>query len=418
MNATAAKLVLALACFLAASVAQGVEVAPGTVLSKGNIDALLHNTFEGKTIKSLLTEKMEWLIRNHGFTMKLAASVPIEVDQRWMEASARNGQAVVFNRKDRTFSGWKGGLPFPKIDPADPHAGDMVTWNARFGLLEGTSLAQLYIATYLVDLEKGVERIQNWHIQRVHMAGRIGPQSTLGDGTVLAKTLTVLTYPQDIRGIGFFAIRHLDASKFDDKWVYINQIRRTKRVSGGGWMDPLGGGTDAIVEDLNVLDTPPNWYPSVKLLRKRWILAVAHAGNPVDETKKRSPAEMLLMDVESAPYFNTRNGWEPREVYEVEIKPSAEHPYGRRVVYVDAQLFQAYHSEIYDHKGDFWKLILYERAPITGSDGFKGFSVLQGRFIDFKRRHATVWAANYVMNDSRINENTVTIEALEREAGK
>ena len=419
MNATVVRLLLVLACYLAAVPVRGAEVPSGTVLSKANIDTLLGETFQGKIIRSLLTDHMVWMIRNHGFEMKLAASRPVEVDPRWVEASKRNASAVTFDPKTRTPLGWKGGLPFPNIDPGDPHAGDKVAFNTRYGLLEGHSLGQLYIPVYLIDLGKGIERIQNWVVMRVHMTGRVGAtHPTLGDGTQLARTVTALTYPQDIRGIGFFSIRYHDSSRIDDKWVYVNQMRRTKRVSGGGWMDPLGGGTDVIQEDLNVWDAPPNWYPSVRLVGKRWLLAVAHAAQPVDATKKRTPAEMLQMDVQKSPHFNSRNGWEPREVYELEVTPTLEHPYGKRMIYIDAQVFQAYHSEIYDKKGEFWKIVNYERAPITAVDGFKGFSVLQGRFIDFKRRHATVWASNYVMNDPKINENTVSVEALEREAGR
>jgi len=255
------------------------------------------------------------------------------------------------------------------------------------------------------------------------MSGRIGPNAgsiSTGDGTLYSKTVTFLTYPKDIAGIGSFVIRYMDPRKSEDKWVYINQFRRTKRVSGGGWMDPMGGGTDALVEDLNVWDGVPHWYPSVKLVQKRTLLAVAHAANPpLDRSKPaRSPEEAPHQDVRNAPYFNTLNFFEPREVYELEITPPVEHPYGKRVVFIDAQLFQAYHSEIYDRKGEFYKVINYERAPIIGKDGFKGYTTMQGRFIDFKRRHATIWSADFVMNDPDINERTIVPEILERAAGQ
>lgn len=412
---------VALACLGLVSLAYGKEVPAGTVLNKSNIDSLLNDTLDGKTIKSLLTEKMEWLIRNQGFAMKLVNAKPIEVDQRWQEATNQNAPGVKFDPKSRTVSGWKGGLPFPNIDVNDPNAGDKVAWNARYGLLEGYAQDEPYVWVYLIDLDKGVERIQNWAYKRTIMNGRVGAGAgspMVGDGTVFAKTLTFLTYPLDIRGIGFFSVRYMDPNKIDDKWVYINQFRRTKRVSGGGWFDPLGGGTDILVEDLNVWDTPPNWYPSVKLIKKRWLLVVAHAGKPLDTTKsKRSPEEAPMQDAKNVPYINTLNGWEPREVYELEITPAIEHPYGKRVIFIDAQVFQAYHSEIYDKKGEFYKFINYERAPTVGKDGFKGFSVLQGRFIDLKRRHATVWASDWIQNDQKINERTITAETLERESG-
>lgn len=414
---------VSVACLAAVTLAYGKEVAPGTLLNKASIDALLNDTLDGKTIKSLITEKMEWMIRNQGLAMKLAPAKPIEVDPLFTEASKRNAGAVTFDAKTRAPVGWKSGLPFVNIDLKDPTAGDKIAWNVRYGGLEGYAQNEPYVWVYLIDLDKGLERIQNWAFKRTLMNGRIGQKAgsaTTGDGAIFSKTLTYLTYPLDIAGIGIFNIRYMDPTKTDDKWVYINQFRRTKRVSGGGWMDPLGGGVDILVEDLNVWDGLPHWYPSIKLVQKRSLLVVAHAAQPpLDRTKPaRSPEEAPYQDVKNAPYFNTQNSWEPREVYELEINTPVEHPYGKRVLFVDAQFFQAFHSEIYDKKGEFYKVINYERAPITGKDGFKGYSVLQGKFIDFKRRHGTVWAADWLSNEASINEKTVTLEALERASGQ
>jgi len=405
---------------LAVANAYAGEVAPGTVLNKSNIDSLLNETLDGKPIKSLLTDKMDWMVRNIGWSMKLGKAKPIVLDAKWMQASEKNAASAKFDDKSRTVSGWKGGLPFPKIDTNDPHAADKVAWNARYGLLEGYTQDEPWVPVYLVDIDKGIERTQNWAYKRLIMNGRIGAkESTIGDGSLFAKTLTFLTAPLDIRGIGIYTVRHMDSSKVDDKWVYINQFRRTKRVSGGGWMDPLGGGVDIQVEDLNVWDTPPNWYPSVKMKGKRWILAVANAGSPTAESKKGTTDELPQVDLTQAPYFNSKNPYEPREVYEIEVTPSAEHPYGKRIVYIDSQVFQALYSEIYDKKGDFWKAINYERAPLKCADGSTGYSVLQGRFVDVKRRHATIFGSDWLCNDpSSINERTVNAEALEREAAK
>ena len=414
---------VSVACLASLTLAQAKEVAPGTMLNKASIDGLLNDTIDGHTIKSMLTEKMEWLVRNQGFTMKLAKGKPIQVDSLLEDATKRNVGTVTFDAKTRSPVGWKSGTPFPNIDMKDPSAGDKVAWNARWSGIEGYAMEEPYVWVYLIDLDKGVERIQNWTFKRTNMNGRLGAKAgslSTGDGSIFSKTLTYLTYPQDIAGIGIFNIRYMDPAKTEDKWVYINQFRRTKRVSGGGWMDPLGGGVDILVEDLNVWDGLPHWYPSVKLVQKRWMLVVANATNPtLDRTKPvRSAEEAPYQDVKNAPYYNSLNSWEPREVYELEIATPVEHPYGKRVLYVDTQLYQSFFSEIYDKKGEFYKIISYERAPLVGKDGFKGYSVLQGRFIDFKRRHATVWASEMVLNDPAINEKTIVIETLERAAGK
>jgi hypothetical protein len=417
------KTLISVVCLAAVTIAQGKEVTPGTMLNKDSIDSLLNDTLDGHTIKSMMTEKMEWLVRNQGFAMKLAKGKPIQIDPIVEEAAKRNIGKVTFDEKTRSPVGWKGGAPFPNIDMKDPHAGDKIAWNARYGGFEGYASEEPYVWVYLIDLDKGVERIQNWTFKRTHMNGRLGPKAgslSTGDGTIFTKTLTYLTYPLDIAGIGVFNVRYMDPAKTDDKWVYINQFRRTKRVSGGGWMDPLGGGTDILVEDLNVWDGLPHWYPSVKLVQKRWMLAVANAANPtLDRTKPaRSPEEAPYQDVKNAPYFNTLNSWEPREVYEIEISPPVEHPYGKRVVYMDTQMYQAFYSEIYDKKGEFYKVISYDRTPLVGKDGSKGYGMMQGRYIDLKRRHATLFSSELIINDPAINEKTIVLETLERAAGK
>jgi hypothetical protein len=56
------------------------ELPAGTVISAENIDKIKNDTFEGHTIASLLTEKMEWRIRNNGWKLPLAKSQKVKLD--------------------------------------------------------------------------------------------------------------------------------------------------------------------------------------------------------------------------------------------------------------------------------------------------------------------------------------------------
>ena len=42
------------------------ELKEGTVIKAENIDQMLNETFEGKTIDSLLTEKIKWMVKEKG----------------------------------------------------------------------------------------------------------------------------------------------------------------------------------------------------------------------------------------------------------------------------------------------------------------------------------------------------------------
>ena len=49
---------------LSVGIAHAAELAEGTVISKDNLDKIRNETFEGKTIGSMIPEKMELMIKN------------------------------------------------------------------------------------------------------------------------------------------------------------------------------------------------------------------------------------------------------------------------------------------------------------------------------------------------------------------
>ena len=92
-----------------ASLAMAAEVPVGTVISAANLDHIKGNTFEGHTIASLLTEKMEWRIRNDGWKLPLAASKEVPLDPRWVKASNANAGKTSINRQECRIDGWGAG---------------------------------------------------------------------------------------------------------------------------------------------------------------------------------------------------------------------------------------------------------------------------------------------------------------------
>ena len=124
---------VALATGLGATAAHAKALEAGLVINKDNFDSVKGDTFEGKTIASMVPEKLEWMIRNYNLSIKLANSKKIEMDPKYVEWSRKNIDTVKFNTADRTVSGWQAGMLFPadKIDPKDPNAGDKIIWNLR-----------------------------------------------------------------------------------------------------------------------------------------------------------------------------------------------------------------------------------------------------------------------------------------------
>lgn len=407
---------LAVALAVAIGGALGAEVPAGTVISKDNFDKIRNDTFEGKTIGSMIPERMEWLIKSHGLTMKIKHSEKIEMDPKYVEATRKYHKDVVFDPKTRDIKGWKAGMPFPPetIDINDPHAGDKAIWNIRAATY-GHILDIKELAFLFLDGKTGLERVQRWQSQRVYLEGRLdGGPLVLGDGTVQQKTTLFAVSPQDIRGLGTFSVRYNDALKPDDTWAYLKSVRRTRRLSGGAWMDPIGG-TDQLYDDWDIWDAAPPKYKSIKLLGKRTVFVICHT-KPigVDVSKRGAKEEFPLIDLDNAPYWWPKNvEWEPREVYVIEGITNDEHPYGKKLIYMEVTFPRVYLGEMFDKKGDFWKFMIFQNRPAVGDDGYKSVIPVSGHVIDFKRYHSTTWVSNMGSNPKGVKPDDISLGQLE-----
>lgn len=417
-----AVLTLALAALAGATPAIGAEAEAGLVITKDNFDKVKDDSFEGKTIGSMVPEKLELMIRKYGLTIKLAHSKKIEMDPKYVQATEQYAKQVKFDPANRTMSGWKAGMPFPPdtIRMDDPNAGDKVIWNLRAATY-GATMDLRDISFVFISGATGVERVQRWQSRRYYMEGRLdgGPVSE-GDGTICQKTYLFATSPQDIRGLGTFSVRYNDptSARPDDTWAYLKSVRRTRRLSGGAWMDPIGG-TDQLYDDWDIWDAFPTKYRANKLIGKRWVLAVAHSPLvSVDNSKRGTPAEFPSVGLTDAPYYFPAKHieWEPREVYVVEGTPPPEHPYSKKVVYMEVAFPRPYLGEMYDQKGEFWKFMVFQNRPDVGEDGYKAVMPVVGHVIDVKRNHSTTWSSNMKSNPKGVKEADVSLNKLEEVA--
>jgi hypothetical protein len=414
LTALASAAVVGLVC----GQALAADLAEHTVISKDNFDQVKDMTFEGKRVGDMIPERMEWMIRERGLTMKIRHSEKIEMDPKYMKATEEGKANVKFDPQTRQVSGWKAGMFFdPKdIDAKDPFAGDKIIWNLRAATY-GATMDLRDISFVFISGETGVERVQRWWSRRFYMEGRLdGGPTQLGDGSIMQKTILVATSPQDIKGVGTFSIRYNDASaaKPDDTVAYLRSVRRERRLTGNAWMDPIGG-TDQLYDDWDIWDAVPTKYKANKLLGKRWVFAVAHSPEvSVDLKHKGEPAEFPSVGLTSAPFYYpaAHIEWEPREVYVVEGTPPDGHPYSKKVVYMEAAWPRPYLGEMYDQNGKFWKFMIFQNRPDIGEDGYKAVMPVVGHVIDYKKNHSTTWSANMKSNPKGVTENDVTVKQL------
>lgn len=389
MNIRLHKTSLAAAIAVLAVSVSAADLPEGTVIGVDNIDKIKNDTFEGHTIASMLTERMEWRIRNSGFRMTLAKSKDIPLDPKWVKASQSNAGKTKINRDKCMIDGWTSGQPFPNIDANDPEAAEKIVWNWHLGQAYGDMASAKHWTQLLVDGNKGVHAEPTAEFSRYNMKGRLDGKVE-GDGSERGRQLLFFKSPADMKGLGTYTIMY-DSAKVNDVWAYIPAVRRVRRLSGGAWMDPIGS-SDQLQDDLEIFNARPCWYSGYKLLGKRWVLAVANSKGPVWNEKGKNFEEKYPVLENKAPYWNMNHDrFEPREVYVVEATTPPEHPYSKKVLYMETKYPRIYWGEAYNRKGEFWKHMQFHSYVAKADDGAPVVLTSGGAIIDFQRNHATVF---------------------------
>ena len=409
------KTFLATALAIAALPLVAAELPVGTVIGADNIDKVKNDTFQGHTIASLLTERMEWRIKNNGWRLPLAKSKEVPLDPKWVKASQGNAGKTKINKETCKIDGWESGQPFPTIDAADPQAAEKVMWNWHLGQLTGDVAHVPFFTQVLIDGTKGVHAEPVAEFIRYSMKGRLSGKAVEGDGSERGRQLLFFKAPADMKGLGTFTVMK-DSAEMNDVWAYIPAVRRIRRLSGGAWMDPIGS-SDQLQDDLEIFNARPCWYPSYKMLGKRMVLAVANSKTPLWNKNGKDFAEKYPVLENKAPFWNMNNNhFEPREVYVIEAVTPAEHPYSKKVVYVDTKYPRIYYGEAYNRKGEFWKFMEFHSFPAKASDGFLDIRTSGGAIIDFQRNHATVFLVDtptWQTNPAGKTANDFTLQTLQ-----
>lgn len=376
---------LALTLFLAAFAGSvmAADVAVGTVLSKANLATLENQTFQGIKIGDLLTDSQKMWIKDYDLKMKLGKTTELKLDPAYLGATKKNAGQAKFDSGSKTVSNYQSGIPFPKVDANDPDAGYKLAWNNYYA---NPVMGDNWIATgdvSIVEAEKG--RVDHFEAMsaKMLMEGRTTGDASLGEEGDHARYLLVLTKPYDLAGLGIFT-KQYSTGKLDDAWAYVKSIRRTRRIAGGkSWMDPQPK-MDLLNDDNQAMNAYPLWYQSWNLVEKRWVMAIVTGHKADNKQHFENYVEQAF------PYWNPTNVvWEPREVYVLEAIPPKEHPYSKKLLYMDVQYPLFYQSDLYDRKGEFWRMWRQTYYATTAKDGKPGLSFNSTQAIDFQRNRAT-----------------------------
>ncbi len=377
-------------CLVLGGVARA-EIAEGTVISADNLDALLTDSFEDKPLRDLLTPVQQQLIRDYGVTMKLAHSRPIEVDPKLKAATQAHADKVTIDPDSLEVKGFVTGVPFPEISADDPLGGVKLVYNFMYTPWMGDVGKFDPMVLLSIDAKHGLQKELHATVSKMLLKGRLSEPHELSDDLRQA-SMMFITYPTDAKGVGILSLMKDDGA-LPDSYGYIKAVRRVRRLSGGAWKDPLGG-TDLLGDEQTGLNADPRWYEDIRIIGKRWILAVAHSTNPGMDESASDPELHYGVKLDEAPHWDFEDSYEPRQVWVVEMTMPADHLASKKIYYFEAEnpyMSLPYLFEAYDRRGELWRTMdqgLYTFQTTTSDRMVYAPSPV--RIIDLQRRHATV----------------------------
>lgn len=382
---------LAMLSMLGVSSAGQAAIAEGTLLTAQNLDALLADTFDNKPLKDLLTPVQQKLIREYGITMKLIHAKPIEIDPALKAATEKHAASVTIDPNTRSISGFVTGVPFPEISDNDPLAGVKLVYNFMYTPWMGDVGKFEPMVLLSIDARSGLQKELRATVSKMLLKGRLSEPHDLS-ADLRQASMMIITHPTDAKGVGILSLMNDDGA-LPDSYGYIKAVRRVRRLSGGAWKDPLGG-TDLLGDEQTGLNADPRWYGDIKVIEKRWILAVAHSTNPGMNESAKDPDQRYGVKLSAEPHWDFEESYEPRQVWVVEMTMPNDHLASKKIYYFEADnpyVSLPYMFEAFDRRGQLWRTMdqgLYTfRTSTTNRLVYAPSPV---RIIDLQRRHATV----------------------------
>ncbi len=395
------------------SVAYAEEVSMGYIINRANLSKANQQTFDGHNLGAMITPVQRKMITELNLTIKLAPTKPMAVPPSYLAMTEKYSKNVKYDKATRRISGYVAGLPFPDLSEADPDLANKIIWNQFYGNALNTDTYLVTTEIMTIDAVKGMERsviLTNPMLKLKHRYSvePVAPK-VVGDGEIYRKVLMFNLAPQDVAGTGAY-IQRYDDGRVDDSWAYIKSVRRVRRMSGGTWMDPVPG-LAIVNDDTSCYDSFPTWYPTPpKVVAKQWVLAIGHGVPPGGAGYKMEN----YIDLKNPPYWNLINQpWEPREVFVVDTFPPEAHPYSRRRIYYDIQAKVILYCEMYNKKGELWKMFALPFAEHLMADGQPGSGGLAIWVVDFQFMRANYGPITYGrLNDPKVEPGDLSSDSL------
>jgi hypothetical protein len=344
-------------------------ITPGMTINKDN----------AQVAAAVLPPEVLKVIQAGDLEITVQATTDLPVREEYINATmAHTGQVTL--GPEGTLQNYVSGLPFPLVDPADPQVGLKLGWNLRYR--ERADIVQSWGTTSLVNSTGGVMRSTSSLYMRMYGMYRSDPARNIAEWTengILYKDYSMTLRPTDMEGTQSMGIRYNQDTTEDDRWIYDPKTRRTRKIVYNPY--DASQGLTFLSEEFSGFDGHVYAY-DWHFVEDRVILAPG------------------VVKAEAARLGGTCNcypvdPWELRWVRVVDLTPRvANHPYGRRRLYVDRQHYSPLFSVIFDKEGQHWRTFFFSFSHPDYNPLNHGLRVpisVGNCWVDYKAGRATVW---------------------------
>jgi Protein of unknown function (DUF1329) len=335
-------------------------------------------------------------IKSGELEVRTRATTDLPLTPAYVEATHRNaGKARL--REDGSLEGYVNGRPFPEIDAADPQAGLKLAWNYRYH--DSFNFGQGWGAQRFVDHGEIIRTVEFTYAQAYGMH-RNDPKDNIWEREgILYKELFQALEPDDVKNLISLKFRYDDDRTSDLDFAYMRDMRKVRQTHVN--LQERSLSSELLFEDYYCFEGylhEHDWrfVGRAKLLAPVGVQAVTasfdpHTGYPTDPWELRN---MLLL--ESTP-------------------KDPNHPYAKRVLYIDEQMDVPLYVLAYDHEGNHYKTIftLYGNPAFNpGNEQVRAPLWLAFDAVNHETGRASFSEMHRIVVEDRVPETLFTIGNL------
>jgi len=344
-------------------------ITPGMTINQQNWEVATH----------LLPVEVLALIQKGDFTITVQETTDLPLRETYIQATMEQFAKVSLNGGYK-IEHYQGGRPFPILDPTDPRAGEKAAWNFRYrdvpdsmemrgtmdgvtnsGTIDRSSIGRMRVR-YGMDRVGDEENDSQWESQGIR---------TKASFEALA--------PSDIEGNIRITTYYDDQQQPSVDLSYSPQNRRTRKSYVNMTMRMGGGRYDVLQEEQ------PPFFFSGYLHDYTWL----YTGEHIMLVPGFLQADHLTFGGKNNWYPNAP--WELRKVVVLESTPKNDHPYSKRIFYLDAQTYTPLYVLSYDPQGVFVRLSLIVHGNpdfVPGSNGIRLPVPLGATWVNYSQEQA------------------------------